>query len=157
METFRRMTDMKVKARTALLEQLAKEATIYLQKRFNEVEQESAEDKAEWDAEIDRLNEIAIKELGEIIFSHDKETLPLRLESYDVSQTEDYYLLSFCISDPEKPVARFKKLFPGQKYKPDRAINEVQKWKALATCVRSIRNFTLKRHPLIDLRQVLLT
>jgi hypothetical protein len=123
METFRRMTDIKVKARTALLEQLAKEATEYLQKRFKEVEQESLEDKAEWDAEIDRLNEIAIKELGEPTFSHDKETLPLRVESYDVSQTEDYYLLSFCISDPEKPVARFKGLFPGQEYKPDRAKN----------------------------------
>jgi hypothetical protein len=123
METFRRMTDIKVKARTALLEQLAKEATIYLQKRFKEVAQESPEDKAEWDAEIDRLNEIAIKERGEAIFSHDKETLPLRIESYDVSQTEDYYLLSFCISDPEKPVARFQGLFPGQEYKPDRAKN----------------------------------
>jgi hypothetical protein len=123
METFRRMTDMKVKARTALLEQLAKEATTYLQKRFNEVEQESAEDKAEWDDEIDRLNEIAIKKQGEAIFSHDKEMRPLRLESYDVSQTEDYYLLSFCISDPEKPVARFKERFPGQDYKPDRAKN----------------------------------
>jgi hypothetical protein len=119
METFKRMTDMKVKARTALLEQLAKEATKYLQKRFKEVEQESAEDKAEWDAEIDRLNEIAIKKQGEPIFSHDKEMRPLRLESYDVSQTEDYYLLSFCISDPEKPVARFKGLFPGQDYKPE--------------------------------------
>jgi hypothetical protein len=125
METFRRMTDMKVNARNALLAQLAIEATEYLQKRFKEVEQKSLEDKAEWDAEIDRLNEIAIKERGEAIFSHDKETLPLRIESYDVSQTEDYYLLSFCISDPEKPVARFKELFPGQEYKPDRAKNEI--------------------------------
>jgi hypothetical protein len=41
METFRRMTDMKVKARTALLEQLAQEATTYFQKRFKEVLQES--------------------------------------------------------------------------------------------------------------------
>jgi hypothetical protein len=125
METFRRMTDMKVKARTALIAQLANEVTEHLQKRFKDVLQESPEDKAEWDAEIDRLNEIAIKELGEPIFSHDKETLPLRLESYDISQTEDYYLLSFCISDPEKPVARFKELFPGQEYEPDRAKNEV--------------------------------
>jgi hypothetical protein len=125
METFRRMTDMKVKARTTLLAQLANEVTEHLQKRFKEVLQESPQDKAEWDAEIDRLNEIAIKELGEPIFSHDKETLPLRLESYDISQTEDYYLLSFCISDPEKPVARFKELWPGQEYKPDRAKNEV--------------------------------
>jgi len=125
METFRRMTDMKAKARTALLAQLADEVTTYLQKRFKEVVQESPKDKAEWDAEIDRLNEIAIKELGEPIFSHDKETLPLCLESYDINQTEDYYLLSFCISDPEKPVARFKELFPGQEYKPDKAKKEV--------------------------------
>jgi len=127
METFRRMTDMKVKARTAFLEQLAKEATNYLQKRFNEVAQESAEDKVEWDAEIDRLNEIAIKKQGGAIFSHDKEMRPLRLESYDVSQTEDYYLLSFCIFDPEKPIARFKGLFPGQEYKPNKTKNEIQK------------------------------
>jgi hypothetical protein len=123
METFRRMTDMKVKARTALLEQLAQEVTEYLQERFTEVEQESPGDKAEWDAEIDRLNEIAIKERGEAIFSHDKDTLPLRFDSYEVSQTEDSYLLSFCISDPEKPVARFKGLFPGQEYTPEREIN----------------------------------
>ena len=81
METFRRMTDIKVKARTALLAQLADEVTTYLQKRFKEVVQESPKDKAEWDAEIDRLNEIAIKELGAPIFSHDKETLPLRLKA----------------------------------------------------------------------------
>lgn len=82
-------------------------------------------DKATWDAGIDRLNEKAIKELGESIFSHDKETLPLRVESYNVRQTEDYYLLSFCISDPEKPVARFKKLIPGQEYINDRPKDEV--------------------------------
>jgi hypothetical protein len=119
------MTDMKVNARNALLAQLAIEATEYLQKRFKEVEQKSLEDKAEWDAEIDRLNEIAIKELGEPMFSHDKETLPLRVESYDIRRTEDYYLLSFCIVDPEKPVARFKKLFPGQEYTTNTAEDEV--------------------------------
>jgi hypothetical protein len=47
------------------------------------------------------------------MFSHDKETLPLRLKSYEITQTEDYYLLSFWTADPEKPVARFKRLFPG--------------------------------------------
>jgi hypothetical protein len=127
METFRRVTDMKVNARTAILAQLAEEVNNYLQKRFTEVEQESPEDKAEWAAEIDKLNGIAIKKQGEPIFTHDKVTEPLRLESYDISQTEDYYLLSFCIFDPEKPIARFKGLFPGQEYKPDKAKNEIQK------------------------------
>jgi hypothetical protein len=125
METFRRMTDMKVNARTTILAQLAKEATEYLQQRFKEIEQQSLENKAEWDAEIDRLNEIAIKELGEPMFSHDKETLPLRLKSYEITQTEDYYMLSFCIADPEKPVARFKRLFPGQEYTTNSVADEV--------------------------------
>ena len=125
METFRRMTNIKVEARTAQLDRLAREVAKYLNRRFEEEKKLSAEDTAEWDAEIDRLNEIAIKKLNEPIFSHDKETLPLHLECYDISQTEDYYLLSFCISDPEKPVSRFKELFPGQEEKPD-TLNEVE-------------------------------
>jgi SHS2 domain-containing protein len=111
MEGFKRMTDMHVKVRTVLLEQLAKEVADYLQTRFIEEEQMSPEEKAYWETETDRLNEIAVKKHGEPIFTHDREALPLHLESYTINRAEDDYFIRFRITDPEKPVARFKYLF----------------------------------------------
>jgi hypothetical protein len=115
------MTDRHIEVRNALLERLAKEVTDYLQTRFIEEAQMSAEEKAYWDAETDRLNEIAVKKHGEPIFSRDKEAaLPLRLEKYTISRADDDYFLTFRIFDPEKPIARFQYLFGSREDDTDR-------------------------------------
>jgi hypothetical protein len=44
----------------------------------------SPEEKAYWENETDRLNKIAIKKHGEPIFTHDKESSPLSLDSYNI-------------------------------------------------------------------------
>ena len=111
MEGFKRMTDMHITVRIALLERLAQEAAHYLQKRFVEEEQMSPEEKAYWEAETDRLNEIAVRKQGGPMFSHDKQSSPLHLENYSINRTDDDYFLTFRIADPEKPVARFQQLF----------------------------------------------
>lgn len=61
MEGFQRMTEMHIKVLTAFVERLAQEAADYLQTRFIEEEQMSAEEKAYWEAETGRLDEIAVK------------------------------------------------------------------------------------------------
>jgi hypothetical protein len=112
LEGFKLMTDRHIEVRKALLERLATEVSDYLQNRLIEEAQMSAEEKAYWDAETDRLNEIAVKKDGEPIFSKDKEAaLPLRLEEYTINRTDDDYFLTFRIYDPEKPIARFQYLF----------------------------------------------
>ena len=122
MEGFKHMTDRHIEVRNALLERLAKEVAAYLQTRFIEEAQMSAEEKAYWDAETDRLNEIAVKKHGEPLFSRDKEAaLPLRLEKYTISRAEDDYSLTFRIFDPEKPIARFQYLFGSRENDTDRA------------------------------------
>jgi hypothetical protein len=114
------MTDRHIEVRKALLERLATEVADYLQTRFIEEAQMSAEEKAYWDAETDRLNEIAVKKHGEPIFSQDKEAaLPLRLEQYTINRTEDDYFLTFQIFDPEKPIARFQYLFGSREDETD--------------------------------------
>ena len=90
------MTDRHIEVRKALLECLATEVADYLQTRLIEESQMSAEEKAYWEAETDRLNEIAVKKSGEPIFSRDKEaSLPLRLEEYTINRTEDDYFFDF--------------------------------------------------------------
>jgi len=109
------MTDRLIEVRKALLERLATEVVDYPQTRFIEEAQMSAEEKAYWDAETDRLNEIAVKKHGEPIFSQGKEAaLPLRLEKYTINRAEDDYPLTFDIFDPDKPIARFRYLFGGR-------------------------------------------
>ena len=115
MEGFKRMTDMHVKVRKALLNRVAKEIAEYLQTRFIDEQEMSPEEQAYWESETDRLNEIAIKKQGEPLFSHDKVSLPLRLESYTIKRAKDQYFLTFHIADPDKPVARFQQLFGGEK------------------------------------------
>ncbi|HYA33263.1 MAG TPA: hypothetical protein VEG65_04640 [Candidatus Bathyarchaeia archaeon] len=119
MEGFKLMTEMHVKVRTALLNRLAKEVAEYLQNRFIEEDQMSPEEKAYWETETDRLNQIAIKKHGEPIFAHDKGSLPLRLENYTIDRTGDEYSVTFHIADPEKPVARFHYLFGGRQDEAD--------------------------------------
>jgi SHS2 domain-containing protein len=121
MEGFKRMTDMHIKVRTALLERIAQEAADYLQTRFVEEEQMSPEEKAYWQAETDRLNEIAVRKQGEPMFSHDKHSSPLHLENYSINRTDDDYFLTFRIADPEKPVARFQQLFGSREDEADKA------------------------------------
>lgn len=122
MEGFKRMTDRHIEVRKAHLERLATEVADYLQTRFIEEAQMSAEEKAYWEAATDRLNEIAVKKHGEPIFSRDKEVaLPLRLEKYTINRTEDDYSLTFHIFDPEKPIARFQYLFGSREDETDRA------------------------------------
>ncbi|MGA3198393.1 MAG: hypothetical protein ABSD89_03200 [Halobacteriota archaeon] len=122
MEGFKHMTDRHIDVRKALLERLATEVADYLQTRLIEEAQMSAEEKAYWEAETDRLNEIAVKKHGEPIFSRDKEVaLPLRLEKYTINRTEDDYSLTFHIFDPEKPIARFQYLFGSREDETDRA------------------------------------
>jgi SHS2 domain-containing protein len=122
LEGFKHMTDRHIEVRNALLERLAKEVADYLQTRFIEEAQMSAEEKAYWDAETDRLNEIAVRKHGEPLFSRDKEAaLPLRLEKYTISRAEDDYSLTFRIFDPEKPIARFQYLFGSRENDTDRA------------------------------------
>ena len=121
MEGFKRMTDRHIEVRQGLLERLATEVADYLQTRLIGEAQMSAEEKAYWDAETDRLNEIAVKKHGEPIFSHDKEALPLRLEKYSINRAEDNYFLTFDMFDPDKPIARFRYLFGSREDETDRA------------------------------------
>lgn len=66
-----------------------------------------------------------MKQWYEEVFENSGKKYDQDLKEWYDRQFEDYYLLSFWIVDPEKPVARFKKLFPGQEYTTDTAKDEV--------------------------------